>query len=230
MLTTTTTSTASGWVYDEHGNRASLARWGSEQAARASLATLKDCNNCSDCTECAYCNGCSRCSRCIGCIGCRDCYGCVRSHQCDKCHNLTDCYSCTEFRQGERCAYCGHGSGGVNDSGLWKVKPSASDGLVIAGYPVPAIKDIHRKVYAAASQPGALDMSDCHSRYNVHCRAGWVVWLAGLADEALEKVTSTLFLAQQIYKASGYDISPARFYDDNDTALEHMRALAESEK
>ena len=62
-----------------------------------------------------------------------------------------------------------------------------------------------------------------------HCRAGWVVHLAGEAGYALEAQTTTLFAAQQIYKASGYDISPVRFYDSNEDALADMKRLAEAE-
>lgn len=39
--------------------------------------------------------------------------------------------------------------------------------------------------------------------------------------------TTTLFAASQIYKASGYLISPVRFYDDNEKALADMKRLAE---
>lgn len=65
-----------------------------------------------------------------------------------------------------------------------------------------------------------------HSCETTHCRAGWVVHLTGKAGYALEKKTSTLFAAMQIYKASGYSISPVRFYDDNEEALADMKRLA----
>lgn len=50
--------------------------------------------------------------------------------------------------------------------------------------------------------------------------------MAGEAGYALERQTSPLFAAQQIYKASGYLISPVRFYDSNDKAMEDMKKLA----
>jgi hypothetical protein len=84
-------------------------------------------------------------------------------------------------------------------------------------------------VYAAASGEGNLDMSDWHSCETTHCRAGWVVHLAGKEGYALEEETSTLFAAQQIYKASGYEISPVRFYDTNEDAMSDMKRLAEVE-
>lgn len=69
-------------------------------------------------------------------------------------------------------------------------------------------------------------MATWHSCDTTHCRAGWVVHLAGEAGYALERQTSPLFAAQQIYKASGYLISPVRFYDSNDKAMEDMKKLA----
>lgn len=52
------------WITDENGNRASVAEWGSEDAARASLSTLKDCSRCLNCSRCSDCSDCSRCSNC----------------------------------------------------------------------------------------------------------------------------------------------------------------------
>ena len=53
-----------------------------------------------------------------------------------------------------------------------------------------------------------------------------MVALAGEAGRALEKKTSTPFAAQQIYRKSGYDISPVRFFDSNEAALADMKRLA----
>ena len=51
--------------------------------------------------------------------------------------------------------------------------------------------------------------------------------LAGEAGYELERRTSALFAAQQIYKASGYEISPVRFFDSNEDAMADMKKLAE---
>ena len=69
-------------------------------------------------------------------------------------------------------------------------------------------------------------MNGIHTCETTHCRAGWAVHLAGEAGYALEKRTSWLFAAQQIYKASGYEISPVRFYDSNEAAMADMKRLA----
>jgi hypothetical protein len=55
-----------------------------------------------------------------------------------------------------------------------------------------------------------------------------VVVLAGKKGKELESKTSTLFAAMQIYRSSGYPISPCRFFDSKDKALEDMRKLAEA--
>ena len=94
----------------------------------------------------------------------------------------------------------------------------------------PIIENIHQKVFEAASQPKALDMTDWHTCDTMHCRAGWVVHLAGEAGAKLERQTSTLFAAMQIYKVSSkVEVSPVRFYEDNATALEDMKKCAELE-
>ena len=69
-------------------------------------------------------------------------------------------------------------------------------------------------------------MSDWHTCSTTHCRAGWVVHLAGEAGYALERFHNTALAAQLIYKASGYEISPVKFYGNNDDALADMRKLA----
>ena len=69
-------------------------------------------------------------------------------------------------------------------------------------------------------------MENWHTCETTHCRAGWVVVLACVQE--LEKKTSTLFAAMQIYKKSGYQINPCRFYDSDADALEDMRRLADA--
>jgi hypothetical protein len=100
------------------------------------------------------------------------------------------------------------------------------------GFPnVPVIENIHQKVFEAASCEGALDMSDWHTCETTHCKAGWVVVLAGKEGKALEDRTSTLFAAMQIYKASSpIRVYPPSFYGGNKEALEYMEKCAEEEK
>jgi hypothetical protein len=95
----------------------------------------------------------------------------------------------------------------------------------------PVIPDIHKQVYAAASQPRALDMGAWHTCDTTHCRAGWVVTLAGDEGKALEHKIGTAAAATLIYLAS--DPSMERlpsFYCSNDEALADMKRLAEQSK
>ena len=97
---------------------------------------------------------------------------------------------------------------------------------------VPTITDIHQKVFAAASAPEALDMGTWHgSCGTTHCRAGWVVHLAGEAGYALERFHNTELAALLIYDASSGlpPVSPVRFYDGNEEGLADMRRMAELE-
>ena len=72
----------------------------------------------------------------------------------------------------------------------------------------PVIENIHQKVYAAASQPDALDMDVWHNSCGTaHCRAGWVVTLAGEAGKELESKIGTAGAALAIYLKS----DPERF-------------------
>jgi hypothetical protein len=69
-------------------------------------------------------------------------------------------------------------------------------------------------------------MSTWHTCNTTHCRAGWVVHLAGEAGYALERFHDTALAAQLIYRESGYQINPGKFYVRNDEALADMAKLA----
>ena len=142
------------------------------------------------------CSNCSNCSRCFDCSRCSRCSGCSRCSRCSDCFDCSNCSGCFD------CS-------------------DKKESMVI-----PVIVDIHDKVYKAISIEGALNMSDWHTCDTTHCRAGWVTTLAGESGRKLESQTSTLFAAQQIYKASGYIISPVRFFDSNEEALADMKKLA----
>ncbi len=96
---------------------------------------------------------------------------------------------------------------------------------------IPKIPLIHQTVFAAVIQPNALDMGSWHTCETTHCRAGWIVQLAGKAGKELEQQTSTLFAAMQIYNASSaIKVSPTRFFETNEKAMEDMKRCAEEEK
>ena len=93
----------------------------------------------------------------------------------------------------------------------------------------PAIPEIHKAVYAAASQPGALDMGQWHCG-TAHCRAGWVVTLAGKEGLDLEAKIGTPAAAMAIYMASDPDRWKTErlpdFYCGNSDALTDMKRMA----
>lgn len=101
---------------------------------------------------------------------------------------------------------------------------------LIDGYKVPIIPNIHQKVYRAASKPGALDMSTWHSCKTTHCRAGWVVTLAGIHGERMEISLGTDLAARRIYRVSGYrNYSQINFCESERDSLADMKRLANQE-
>ena len=95
---------------------------------------------------------------------------------------------------------------------------------------IPTIKYIHQTIYAAASQPGALNMENWHICETTHCRAGWVIVLAGEAGKSLEKELGAPAAAALIYYASDPALEKVPdFYEGKAAALADMRRLAEME-
>ncbi len=97
---------------------------------------------------------------------------------------------------------------------------------------IPKIENIHQRVLDAVSATDdSLDMSTWHTCETTHCRAGWVVFLSGEQGKALEEQTSPDFAAMMIYKnSSDIRVSPVRFFEDNETAMNDMKRCAELEK
>jgi hypothetical protein len=104
---------------------------------------------------------------------------------------------------------------------------------------IPKIKNIHKKVLEAIKL-GELQMDMWHEDESkdengvycgtTHCRAGWVVALAGKEGVDLENKTSTCFAAMMIYKkSSDIKVSPTRFYESNEKAMEDIIRCAEEE-
>ena len=73
-------------------------------------------------------------------------------------------------------------------------------------------------------------MSDWHTCDTTHCRAGWVVHLAGPEGYALEEQTDTCFAAMMIYKkSSDIKVPLTRFFDNKNLALEDIERCAKLE-
>ena len=138
---------------------------------------------------------------CNSCINCSSCSGCSSCSYCSSCSDCSDCSDC---------------------SGLINVQKD----LKLSSF-VPKIENIDKVVYEACNQPNALDMERWHTCETTHCRAGWVVTLAGKAGKELEAFHNTLLAAQLIYLESGSPINPCRFFDDNKDAMKDMKERAE---
>lgn len=96
---------------------------------------------------------------------------------------------------------------------------------------IPTIKNIHQAILTATSTKSSLNMNEWHTCDTTHCRAGWVVFLAGEVGLTLEEQTSTQFAASQIYKkSSDIRVSPVRFYETDNEAMEDIKRCAELEK
>ena len=216
------------WIEDSDGNKCSVEYFGSKKAAQKALDSLENCNNCincsdcsdcSDCSNCSYCRYCSYCSNCSNCSYCRGCSYCSDCSNFSYCSDCSNCSYCSYCRDCSNCSYCRDCSG-CSDCNYKKNE----------AFEKPIIKNIHQRVYAAASQPDALNMSDWHTCETTHCRAGWVVHLAGDAGRELEKFFDTCLAAQIIYRESSpLKVSVNRFFDTNESAMEDMKRLAKEE-
>lgn len=172
-----------------------------------------DCSGCSECTDCSDCTGCSRCSRCAGCSGCyrcADCSDCSDCAECSRCTRSTSCFNLFDLFD--------------SFDGSDKLKNGEA-------FPTPILEKIHSQILSAVSAEQALDMSTWHTCETTHCRAGWVVNLAGDAGRALEDQTSTCFAAMQIYTASSpILVSPTRFFETNAKSMADIIRCAKLEQ
>jgi len=95
----------------------------------------------------------------------------------------------------------------------------------------PVVPSIHRALFAACEREGALDMSTWHKCATTHCRAGWVVTLAGYAGKQLERKVGCGVAAALIYMASDPTLEQIPDWQaSNDRALADMRRLAKLEE
>jgi hypothetical protein len=95
---------------------------------------------------------------------------------------------------------------------------------------IPVISNIHEKVLAAVSAENALEMKRVHTCETTHCRAGWVIALAGKEGFELEEKTSWQFAANAIYHASSkIEVGMMQFFKSNDEAMADIKRCAELE-
>jgi hypothetical protein len=198
-----------------------------------------DCSSCSDCSYCAYCSSCSSCSDCSSCSYCSycsfcyDCSSCSYCSYCSYCADCSDCPSCSSCSYCSYCSSCSYCSFCSDCSEIKRVEGTKGDKKVFA---FPFVENIHQRVYKAIIEnPKSFNMGSWHGQNScgtTHCRAGWVIELAGEQGYALQKQTSPTFAALQIYKASCPElpVSPYRFHESNKLALANIKEYAEKEK
>jgi len=74
-------------------------------------------------------------------------------------------------------------------------------------------------------------MRSWHTCETTHCRAGWVVALAGENGKELQTQISTPLAAMVIYRASSdIKVSLNMFFVSNEEALQDMKRCADLEK
>jgi len=133
-----------------------------------------------------------------------------------------------------RGAYLGGADLGGAYLGDANLRGANLGGANLGGAPFK-IDNIHQAVFNAASQPDALNMRTWHTCDTTHCRAGWVVHLAGDAGRTLEWAyggpgRGTSVAAALIYLASDPSLERVPdFHCNNETALADMKRLADLE-
>jgi len=74
-------------------------------------------------------------------------------------------------------------------------------------------------------------MSKWHTCETTHCRAGWVIFLAGKEGADLERIFDPALAASLIYRESSpIKVRMSEFFKSKEEALESMKAAAEAEK
>ena len=179
-----------------------------------------NCIDCSDCMGCIGCIGCIDATDCIDCIDCSDCMGCIGcigcidATDCIDCSDCSDCFGCRDCRDCNDCSDCSD------------LKNNTES------FYIPKIENIHQKLLEKVeSKSDSLNMSTWHTCDTTHCRAGWIVNLAGEEGYKLESETSTCFAAMMIYKSSSkIRVFPPRFFETNEIAMKDIVRCAELEK
>lgn len=118
---------------------------------------------------------------------------------------------------------------GANLEGA-KLRGAKLRGADLGNFPVK-ISNIHRAVFdAATASDESLDMARWHVCETTHCRAGWVIHLAGEAGYALEWALTTSTAAALIYANSDPLLERIPdFHCSDDEALADMKRFAELE-
>ena len=97
-------------------------------------------------------------------------------------------------------------------------------------YDAPAVPDIHQRLAEVVNEKN-LEMGDWHTCETTHCRAGWVVTLAGEAGRELEGKIGTNAAAALIYMASDPELERIpNWVADNEDALADIQEMAAKQR
>ena len=114
---------------------------------------------------------------------------------------------------------------------------SGSRGLTIeqiTGPPfeIPKLENIHRTLLAAITKEGCrLDMKRWHTCETTHCRAGWIIAMAGDKGKELEEHIGTPAAAFRIYLESDPTMGRMpNWYASDEQALAEIKRNAELEE
>lgn len=95
---------------------------------------------------------------------------------------------------------------------------------------VPVIPRIHSTLLEAIKRTGcALDMNTWHTCETTHCRAGWVVHLAGEAGKKLKDKVGTPRAASMIYRKSDPGCRVPHWFATTDRAMADIEKAARLE-
>jgi hypothetical protein len=117
--------------------------------------------------------------------------------------------------------------GGLDLSGCTGLTSLAEDER--ERFAVPVVPHIDAAIAAAIGDGGALDMATWHTCETTHCRAGWVIALAGEAGAALERRVGPAGAGALIYLASRPGKPIPDFYASNEDALADIMACAKGD-
>jgi hypothetical protein len=99
--------------------------------------------------------------------------------------------------------------------------------LSVAGVLIPKIDHIDAQILRAISADGCrLEMATWHTCDTTHCRAGWVIQLAGDSGKAMEGLIGTGTAAALIYHMSRPGHAIPDWYASNEDALEDIKKHA----
>ena len=115
---------------------------------------------------------------------------------------------------------------GADWSGADLSRANLSGADLVGDLSLVKIESPHRKILAAIGKGGCLNMQTWHTCKTTHCRAGWLVTLAGDAGKMLEACYGSSTAGALIHLASCEEKVVPNFYASDEDALADIKRLA----